>query len=85
MKRLATPVGMGLVVLAMLSGALVPQEAVAGGKMYWTDLGIKKIQRVNLDGTGLQDLVTQGLLAPRGMAVDVAGGKMYWLDSLTPA
>ena len=72
---------MSFVVLGLFLNGVGLQAAVAGGKMYWTDLGIKKIQRVNLNGTGLEDLVTKGLGVPRGIAVDVAGGKMYWTDS----
>ena len=35
------------------------------GKMYWTDAGTDKIQRANLDGTQVEDLVTTGLDAPK--------------------
>ncbi|MCZ6766059.1 MAG: hypothetical protein O7D32_03920 [bacterium] len=28
---------------------------VAAGKMYWTDIGTGKIQRANLDGSGVED------------------------------
>ena len=48
--------------------------------MYWTDPGADKIQRANHDGSDVQDLVTQGLMGARGIALDVAGGKMYWAD-----
>ena len=54
---------------------------VTGGKMYWTDWGTNKIQRANLDGTDVQDLVTTELENPKGIALDVTGGKMYWTDS----
>ncbi len=63
---------------------------VAGGKMYWTDSGremyrmesgTEKIQRSNLDGSGVEDLVTTGFWEPKGIALDVAGGKMYWTHS----
>ena len=47
--------------------------------MYWTDLYPGKIQRANLDGTNVQDIVT-GLGRPVGIALDLAGGKMYWTD-----
>ncbi len=50
------------------------------GRMYWTDVGTFKIQRSNLDGSQVEDLVTTGLDYPRGLALDVAGGKMYWVD-----
>ena len=48
--------------------------------IYWTDAGTEKIQRANLDGSNVQDLVTTGLTTPAGIALDVAGGKMYWTD-----
>ena len=31
------------------------------GKMYWTDYGAGKIQRANLDGSNVEDLITTGL------------------------
>ena len=61
-------------------------EPVGGGstprtpKIYWTDSGTNKIQRANLDGTGVEDLVT-GLRAPSGLALDKSAGKIYWTDS----
>ena len=54
--------------------------ATAAGKMYWADLGTDKIQRANLNGSGVEDLVTGGLVSPYGLALDVGGGKMYWTD-----
>ena len=51
--------------------------------IYWTDYGTDTIQRVNLDGSNVQDLITSGLEAPWGIALDVAGGKMYWTDPIT--
>ena len=48
--------------------------------MYWTNLGGNKIHRSNLDGSNVEDLVTQGLDRPSGIALDVAGDKMYWTD-----
>ena len=44
----------------------------------------EKIQRSNLDGSGVEDLVTTGLdWSPSGLALDVSGGKMYWTDAGT--
>ena len=53
------------------------------GKMYWTDWWTgHKIQRANLDGSGVEDLVTStsGLVWPQGLALDLGAGKMYWTD-----
>ena len=63
--------------------AVIPPVAEGLNKMYWTDWGTDKIQRSNLDGSGVEDLVTTGLAAPSGIALDVAGGKMYWVDQGT--
>ena len=51
--------------------------------MYWADWGTDKIQRSNLDGSGIEDLVTTGLQSPAGLALDVSGGKIYWTDAGT--
>ena len=48
-------------------------------KMYWTDAGTDKIQRANLDGSRVEDLVT-GLRDPGGLALDESAGKIYWTD-----
>ena len=52
-------------------------------KLYWADSGTSKIQRSNLDGSGVEDLVTTGLNFPAGLALDVSGDKLYWADSGT--
>ena len=54
-------------------------------KMYWTDWGTAKIQRANLDGSQVEDLVStgldfSGLARPHSLALDVGQGKMYWAD-----
>ena len=64
-------------------GIGTPVIAVAEGKMYWVDRTTAKIQRANLDGSQIEDLVTTGLREPTDLALDVAGGKMYWTDRLT--
>ena len=51
-------------------------------KLYWTDWGTDRIQRSNLDGSGVENLVVGGgLNGPDGLALDVAGGKLYWADA----
>ena len=52
-------------------------------KMYWADSVTDKIQRANLDGSNIEDLVTTGLSDSDGIALDIAGGKMYWTDTET--
>ncbi|RKU31454.1 hypothetical protein C6499_04570, partial [Candidatus Poribacteria bacterium] len=50
-------------------------------KMYWTvwNATPNKIQRANLDGSAIEDIITD-LKSPRGIALDVPNGKMYWAD-----
>ena len=67
------------------SGLVSPRSIaldVAAGKMYWTDSGERKIQRANLDGSGVEDLVTSefGLLNPVSIALDLSARRMYWAD-----
>ena len=62
---------------------VTPAPASQAWKMYWTDSGTDRIQRSNLDGSGVEDLVTTGLENPWGIALDVSGGKMYWTDKDT--
>ena len=50
----------------------------ANGLMYWVDRGTDKIQRANLDGSNIGDLITTGLRIPTSIAI--GGGKMYWVD-----
>ena len=50
------------------------------GHVYWTEFGTDKIQRANLDGSNVEDLVTVGLDTTRGIDLDLEHGKMYWTD-----
>jgi len=65
-----------------------------GEKVYWTDERARddpppagqastKVQRANLDGTEVEDLLTGGLVRPTGIAVDPAAGTLYWADAST--
>jgi len=59
---------------------------IAGGKMYWADADNGKIQRANLDGTDIEDLVT-GLPFLADVELDTTAGKVYWsqIDGVNPA
>lgn len=59
------------------------------GKMYWTDrafgtsIGLDRIQRANLDGTVIEDVIVESIgedLTLSGLALDPIGGKVYWSD-----
>jgi len=66
--------------LALALGLVRPENAVADNKMYWMNPVTDKIQRADLDGANVEDVVTTGLDSPSGIALDLAG-KMYWTDS----
>ena len=68
---------------ATLTVTTQPPPPAGASKLYWTDWGTDKIQRANLDGSGVEDLVTSGVSSPTGFALDVSGGKMYWTDRRT--
>ena len=55
----------------------------APSRMYWTDSVSDKIQRANVDGSNVEDLVTTGLRDPGDIALDLTEGKMYWTDQGT--
>ena len=50
------------------------------GKIYWTN-PVEGIQRADLDGTNVEQLVKPELRYPADIALDVDGGKIYWTDS----
>ena len=52
---------------------------VVRGKIYWTLLGGHVIQRADLDGTNIEDVLT-GLYSNQGIALDLLGNKIYWTE-----
>ena len=60
-------------------------DAVAG-KLYVAVQGLTpSLQRANLDGTGLEPLITTGMQHPAGLALDVGAGKLYFVDDTLDA
>ena len=57
----------------LVTEGLQTSQAIAldlgSGKMYWTDYGTDKIQRANLNGSDVEDLVTSGLKEPYGLTL----------------
>ncbi|HKQ46792.1 MAG TPA: hypothetical protein VJZ71_01845 [Phycisphaerae bacterium] len=50
-------------------------------KIYWSDLGNRRIKRANFDGSNIEELVPIGIITgPIGLALDVGREKMYWAD-----
>jgi DNA-binding beta-propeller fold protein YncE len=52
----------------------------AAGKIYWTDVNADAIWRCNLNGTGVEDLVTAGLEFPMAIDLNPLNRKLYWGD-----
>lgn len=72
-----------------LTGPLSLALDLVRGKIYWTDqnwnpftgaITESKIQRANLNGSNVQDIVT-GLGTVEGIALDTSRGKVYWTDA----
>ena len=55
-----------------------PPPTPTGDQMYWSDVGADKIQRANLNGSNIQDLVSR--VKTWGITLDVRGGKMYYTN-----
>ncbi|XP_064423218.1 low-density lipoprotein receptor-related protein 4 isoform X2 [Latimeria chalumnae] len=53
------------------------------GRVYWSDSTLRKISRVNVDGSQSEDIITTGLVTTDGLAVDATGRKIYWTDTGT--
>lgn len=60
---------------------VVRNESESETVLYWTDPGADKIQRAHVDDWGVEDLVSEGLDEPRGIALDTRRGKMLWADA----
>lgn len=50
-------------------------------KLYWTTDENKKIQRANVDGSSVEDILTfSGQERPFGIYIDKKSNKLYWTD-----
>ncbi|HUU31358.1 MAG TPA: DUF5050 domain-containing protein [Phycisphaerae bacterium] len=79
--RVTEMVMMVVVVVSPLLG--FPEEAYGSQiKMYWTDMDGNAVGRANLDGSGVETVVSLAQTDQRamGLAVDVEAGKVYWSD-----
>ena len=72
-----------LIVLVLIVSINKYSDAMSepvSSRIYWTSLN--KIQRANLDGSNVKDLVvTAKWESPEGIALDVENGKIYWTNS----
>ena len=52
---------------------------LSSGKLYWAYCAKGKIQRANLDGSNVEDIIT-GLGCPQDVEFDTRGEIVYWTD-----
>ena len=87
-RLLARTRGTALAVLLLLAsfGTMLAAESrsaegAPGDKLYWSDGGAGKIQRSDLDGSSVEDILT-GLPGPGDIAIDPYAGKIYFTSGL---
>ncbi|XP_072038779.1 uncharacterized protein [Amphiura filiformis] len=76
------------IILSDADGPYTPPRPVAieydplSGKVYWTDVVEKTINRANRDGSG-KEMILSGLSVPDGIAIDTVNRWLYWTDTGT--
>jgi len=58
----------------------IEANASALSKIYWVDQSSNKVKRANLDGSGVEEVLT-GINSPTDIVVDAVGGKIYWTEN----
>ena len=71
--------------VGLVSGLTTPTDIALdlkslNEKMYWSDGGTNKIQRSNLDGTDIEDIITS-TSNPKGITLDLNDKKLYYVDT----
>ena len=54
----------------------------AEGFVFWTDVSLEKIKRIRVTGDTrkVEDVISEGLKNPQGLAVDWIAKKLYWTN-----
>ncbi|XP_011066151.1 PREDICTED: low-density lipoprotein receptor-related protein 6 isoform X2 [Acromyrmex echinatior] len=52
-------------------------------RIYWTDIKLKTITRVFINGSDIEKIVDLGLESPEGIAFDWIAHNLYWSDTIT--
>ena len=55
-------------------------ELVFRYRIYYYDSIKKVIERMNVTGSGQEEIVSHGVPSVQGIAVDWVGNKLYWTD-----
>lgn len=70
----------------LVTGLTVPQGIdvyYPSGHIYFVDRGANKIQRSDLDGSNIVDIVTSGMIESQGLKLDTINNKIIWIDADT--
>ncbi|XP_025087886.1 low-density lipoprotein receptor-related protein 4-like isoform X3 [Pomacea canaliculata] len=51
--------------------------------IFWSDVTLDKIKRAYMNGSNIQEIITEGLESPGGLAVDWIHNKLFWTDAGT--
>jgi sugar lactone lactonase YvrE len=68
--------------IATAAAVLLLSGSAQAAKMYWADAGTGKIQRANLDGSNVEDVVT-GQFFPDQVAFDPVEQTVFWTSGLS--
>ncbi|XP_066928142.1 low-density lipoprotein receptor-related protein 1-like [Clytia hemisphaerica] len=49
-------------------------------RIYWSDVSKDKIERIFINGTGREEIISQGMNSPEGLAIDWVANNIYWTD-----
>lgn len=66
---------------ASMNSAQAVAIDATGQKIYWTNRRFDDVRRMDFDGTGIENLVTNEFGSLQGIALDPAGGRMFWADA----
>jgi len=54
--------------------------------LYWTDNGqVPKIERAHLDGSNRKIIISNGIVRPLGITIDIKTHDVYWVDTRVDA
>lgn len=51
-------------------------------KVYWSDFGLTKIQKADVDGSNVETVLTSATMQPFELDVDGVNDKLYWTETL---
>lgn len=65
----------------LVENVVATASDMSRGIIFWSDMKLKKIFRVNRNGSELKEVISNGLDLVEGIAFDWVGRNLYWVDS----